>query len=276
MSRLPGFVEWGGPGYGADMRRASGLAGRYRIGSVPYLNALPLTRDLGHPVVLLPPAALAVELHAGHLDAALVSVTEPLLHPGYRIVDGAGIVSHGPVASVFLAHRGPLEGIQTVHVDPATRTSIELLRILLAERGCRPGFRPLDRYADASSLDAVLLIGNPALEFRRSGATHELWDLGGAWAQFTGLPFVYATWVVRDGPEAVPLARSLRAAAETGIAAIPTLVDSRPEFDRALREAYLGGHIRYLIGPVEKSGVLRFAELLAKHGGQRVFPPHFV
>jgi chorismate dehydratase len=258
------------------MRRSSGLAGRYRIGSVPYLNALPLTRDLGHPVVLLPPTALAAELHAGHLDAALVSVTEPLLHPGYRIVDGAGIVSHGPVASVFLAHRGPIEGIRTVHVDPATRTSIELLRILLGERGCRPEFRPLARYADAAGLDAVLLIGNPALEFRRSTAPHELWDLGGAWEQFTGLPFVYATWALRDHPEAASLAEGLRAAAETGIAAIPSLVESRCEFDRELRQAYLGGHIQYRIGPEEKAGLRRFAELLARHGGQAVYPPHFL
>ena len=258
------------------MRRDSGLAGRFRIGSVPYLNALPLTRDLGDGVVLLPPAALAVELHAGKLDAALVSVTEPLLHPGYRIVDGAGIVSHGPVASVFLAHRGPLEEIRTVHVDPATRTSIELLRILLAERGCRPEFRPLAGYADAANVDTVLLIGNPALEFRRSGAPHTLWDLGGAWEQFTGLPFVYAAWVVRDVPEAALLADGLRAAAETGVRAIPSLVESRPEFDRALRQAYLGGHIRYSMGPAEKAGLRRFADLLAKHGGQSVSPPHFV
>lgn len=258
------------------MQRDSGLAGRFRIGSVPYLNALPLTRDLGDRVVQLPPAVLAIELHAGNLDAALVSVTEPLLHPGYRIVDGAGIVSHGAVASVFLAHRGPLEEIRTVHVDPATRTSIELLRILLAERGCRPEFRPLARYADAAGLDAVLLIGNPALEFRRSGAPHTLWDLGGAWEQFTGLPFVYAAWVVREGPEVGLLADGLRAVAESGIAAIPSLVESRPEFDRALRQAYLGGHIRYSMGPEEKAGLRRFADLIAKRGDQPVYPPDFV
>ena len=87
---------------------------------------------------------------------------------------------------------------------------------------------------------------------------------------------MYAAWVVRDSPEVGLLADGLRAAAETGIAAIPSLVESRPEFDRALRQAYLGGHIRYAMGPEEKAGLRRFADLLANHGDQPVYPPDFV
>jgi len=46
----------------------------FRLGSVPYLNAVPLTAGIEHGCVFLPPSRLAAELHAGRLDAALVSV----------------------------------------------------------------------------------------------------------------------------------------------------------------------------------------------------------
>lgn len=243
---------------------------------MPYLNALPLTQGVGAPLVLLPPSALAAELHAGRLDAALVSVTEPLLHEGYRIVDGVGIVSDGPVASVFLAHRVPMDEIRTVFVDGASCTSSVLLRVLLAERGLRPQFQTLDEPSGAATCDAVMLIGNPALEFRRSGAPHALWDLGLAWRELTHLPFVYAVWAVPDRVEAAPLATLLRKAAAAGRAAIPELVATRPEFDQELRRAYLGGHIRYGLGSAEKAGLKRFAELLLKHTGRPAFPPRYV
>ncbi|MCW5556901.1 MAG: menaquinone biosynthesis protein [Verrucomicrobiae bacterium] len=250
---------------------------RRRIGSVPYLNAVPLTHTLGPEVVLLPPSRLAVELHAGRLDAALVSVTEPLRHPGYHIVDGVGIISRGPVASVILAHRRPLEALTRVHADAASCTSVALLRMLLAARGIRPEFVPFHDYASAADREAVLLIGNPALEFRRSGASHDVWDLGAAWWEWTGLPFVFAVWAVRDSAASGELPGLLRAAAAAGCAAIPELVEARTEFDRPLRQAYLGGHIHYDLGAAEKDGLRRFAQLLAEaDGGRAAAVPRFV
>lgn len=270
---LPGSALLWGVQYSHE---SSEGAGGWRIGSVPYLNAVPLTHALGPDVLLLPPSRLAEALHAGHLDAALVSVTEPLQHPGYAIVDGVGILSRGPVASVLLAHRGPLETLTCIRVDPASCTSVALLRMLLAARGLRPEFLPLSDYASAGMHEAVLLIGNPALEFRRSGAPHRLWDLGAAWQEWTGLPFVYAVWAIRESAASVGLPARLRAAAAAGCSAIPELVASRPEFDRPLREAYLGGHIRYDLGGPEKAGLERFAELLSQSTGRPCLPPRYV
>ncbi|HXJ74646.1 MAG TPA: MqnA/MqnD/SBP family protein, partial [Candidatus Dormibacteraeota bacterium] len=59
-----------------------------RVGSVPYLNAVPLTRGLEDQIVLAPPARLAELLRDGKLDAALVSVTEVLFHHDYDVLDG--------------------------------------------------------------------------------------------------------------------------------------------------------------------------------------------
>src|SRR5215207_4451146 len=168
-----------------------------RVGSVPYLNAVPLTRGIEDQIVLAPPAQLARLLRDGKLDAALVSVTEVLLTEGYDILDGIAVASLGEVKSVFLAHRKPLDEIDLVFCDSASLTSVNLLKVLLAERGLRPEMRPLLNYDDAGFHDAVLLIGDPALKFVLAPHDHQIWDLGTAWMEFTNLPFVYAVWALR-------------------------------------------------------------------------------
>ncbi len=246
-----------------------------RIGSVPYLNAVPLTCGLERDCTFLPPSQLAAELHAGRLDAALVSVTEVLLRDGYDVLDGAAIASDGPVASVFLAHREPLEQIGTVHLDPASCTSVNLLRVLLAERGLQPEFLPLPDYVAATRFNNLLLIGNPAIEFRRAPHPHALWDLGEAWRELTGLPFVYAVWALRRGAPPELRARLL-AAKSAGLATLRQIIRERTEYDLEFRSAYLGGNIRYELGNREKAGVARFAELLQTHTGRPVFLPRYV
>ena len=71
-----------------------------QIGSVPYLNAAPLTWGMEAEIVLEPPSQLARRLHGGELSAALISITEVLFNPAYIVLDGFGIVSDGPVYSV--------------------------------------------------------------------------------------------------------------------------------------------------------------------------------
>src|SRR5688572_8840548 len=90
-----------------QQREFQATLGNFRVGSVPYLNAAPLTRGLEDEVILKPPAQLAEMLQRGELDAALVSVTEVLFHDAYDILDGIAVASLGEVKSVFLAHRGP-------------------------------------------------------------------------------------------------------------------------------------------------------------------------
>src|SRR5687767_15965274 len=77
----------------------------YRVGSVPYLNAVPLTRGLEEQIIFVPPSQLAEKLRRDELDAALVSVTEVLFHNRYDVLDGIAVASLGEVKSVFLAHR---------------------------------------------------------------------------------------------------------------------------------------------------------------------------
>ena len=248
----------------------------FRVGSVGYLNAAPLTRGLEDEVIFTTPAKLAEMLRRDDLDAALVSTTEVLFNDRYDVLDGIAIASLGEVLSVFLAHRRPLEAAKEIFCDTASLTSVNLLKVLLAERGLRPEFKPLPDYAVAGEQDFVLLIGNPALDFRRVSHPHEIWDLGAAWFELTQLPFVYAVWALRRGVENVELRRQLAEAKDFGLDTLDHIIRNRTEYDEALRQDYLGWHIHYHLGTDEKRGLAKFIELLRKHNLGPVFAPKFI
>ena len=238
----------------------------FRVGSVKALNTVPLTRGLEDEIVLAPPSQLAAMLRRDELDAALVSVVEPLQNDRYDVLDGIAVASLGEVQSVFLAHKPPLEDVREVYCDTASLTSVKLLQVLLAERGLHPQFKPLERYPDAAEKDSVLLIGDAALEFRRAPHEHSIWDLGAAWYELTRLPFVYAVWALRRGVENNALRRQLRDARDFGMDTLDAIIRNREEFDLQFRKDYLGWHIHYHLGSDEKRGIEYFLMLLEKHG----------
>lgn len=261
----------------ADLQRESNLEsslGRFRVGSVPYLNAAPLTRGLEGEIKFVPPAQLAQLLAKDELDAALVSITEVILNDRYDVLDGMAIASLGEVYSVFLAHKEPLQKIRTIHCTTESRTSVWLLRVLLAERGLNPEFKELA--GPPQQHENVLLIGNPGIEFRRAEHQHQIWDLGAAWYELTKLPFVYAVWALQRKPGLERLRQQLREAKDFGLDTLDYLIDNRSEYDRSFRKDYLGWHIHYHLGSDEKRGIARFVELLQKYSGQAVFTPRYV
>ena len=249
---------------------------KFRIGSVPFLNAAPLTRGLESELIFATPAKLAELLRRDELDAALVSVTEVLLHDRYDILDGVAIASLGDVYSVLLAHQRPLEEAREIFCDPASLASVNLLKVLLAERGLRPEFRPLEHYAAAPEKEFVLLIGDRAIEFQRAPHTHEIFDLGGAWLELTRLPFVYAVWALRRGIENRELRGELKEAKRFGMDTLDTIIETREEFDEDFRRDYFEWHIHFHLGEDEKRAITRFSELLQKYNLGPVFPPKYV
>ena len=249
---------------------------KFRVGSVPYLNAAPLTRDLGVELIFATPSKLAEMLRRDELDAALVSITEVLLNDRYDILDGVAIASLGEVYSVFLAHKKPLEEVKEVFCDTASLTSVNLLKVLLAERGLKPEFKPLESYAAAVEKDFVLLIGDKAIEFQRASQTHEIFDLGAAWLELTRLPFVYAVWALRRGIENRELRFELKAAKNFGLDTLDYIIENREEFDKDFRRDYFEWHIHYHLAEDEKRGIAKFCELLRKHDLGPVFDPKFV
>lgn len=247
----------------------------FKVGSVPYLNAAPLTRGLEEQITFVPPSILAEKLKRDELDAALVSVTEVLLTERYDVLDGIAVASLGEVKSVFLAHQQPLEEVREIYCDGASLAGLHLLKVLLAERGMKAEFKALPDYKEAPKLPNVFMIGDPAIEFLRALPPHSIWDLGAAWYEMTSLPFVYAVWALRRIPNE-PLRRRLREAKNFGLDTLDYIISSRTEFDYAFRKDYLSWHIHYHLGAEERRGIARFIELLNKHGLGPAHQPRFV
>ncbi len=250
--------------------------GGSRVGSVRFLNAVPLTRGLEDQVLYDVPSKLARMLQRDELDAALVSVTEVLFNDRYDVLDGVAIASLGEVQSVLLAHRKPIGEVKEVFCDTASLTSVNLLRVLLAERGLKPEFKPLANYDFAQLPDYALLIGDNALDFALGSHQHEIWDLGSAWFELTKLPFVYAVWALRRGLKNAELRRQLREAKAFGLDTLDHIIRSRTDYTEDFRRDYLSWHIHYHLGADEKRGLAKFIELLRKHGNVPVFEPKFV
>lgn len=233
-----------------------------RIGCVQYLNSRPLICAYDGPVIFDHPSALARMLAAGELDAALVPVFEAVRDPRYLIVDDVAVGCDGPVFSVFLAHRGELRDIRSVALDPASLSSANLLRVLLAEfHDLRPAF--------GTSGEAQLLIGNQAIEFRAAEEGKSDWrflDLGEEWKRCTGLPFVFAAWAVRAGTgNAGAVARAFRGLKDAGVAQIPSLIAQEDFGDAEMRSRYLTEWLRFGIGPRGRKALALYRTLLAKH-----------
>lgn len=248
----------------------------FRIGSVQYLNAVPLTRGIEDKVIFATPARLAELLRRDELDAALVSTAEILLTNRYDILDGVSVSSFGEVYSVLLAHRRPLAELKEIYCHTASLSGLNLLKILLAEQGLKPDFKPLANPRNAAEHDAVLLIGDPAIDFQRASHDHEILDLGLAWFEMTKLPFVFAVWALRRGIENSVLRRQLRDARDFGVDTLDWIIRNRTEYDYDFRKDYFDWNIHYHLATDEKRAITRFAELLDKHGLGPVYEPRYV
>ena len=236
-------------------------AAAFRIGCVGYLNAQPLIHGWPGPVVFDHPSALCAQLAAGELDVALVSAFEYLRDPVYAIVDDEAVAADGAVHSVFLAHRVPLEEIEEIALDPASRTSVNLLRVLLSENGLRP------RFTD-DAVDARLLIGDQAIRFRAGhGEQFCYWDLGAEWKRLTDLSFVFALWLIRpEVPNAAAIAHALRARRDANLHALDQVIAAQTEFSAEFCAFYFGERLRFSFGEREKAGLLHFRALCEKYG----------
>ena len=246
-----------------------------RLGCVKYLNARPLIRGWPGDVEFDHPSALCQRLAKGQLDVALVSSFEFLRNPIYRIVDDISISSDGPVYSVIVAHRGEFSDIEEIELDPASETAVNLLRCLLAELGLTA--RLTDGVLGSTGLPgARLIIGDQAISFRQNHAGEfQFWDLAEQWKKLTGLPFVYALWLIRpEVPDANSIAQRLRGLRDENLADLPAVVadamadlaDNKRAITREFLDRYYHEHLRFGFGAREEQGLQTFADLCAKHG----------
>lgn len=181
------------------VRGRRGLS-KISLGAVSFLNARPLIAGLeSDPRVALRcevPSALPALLVAGAVDAALAPIIDVIRSGGaFRVVSDACIACDGETMTVRVFSQLPPDRLTRLCVDGDSHTSVALARVLWRELYGRDlEIRTIDAHREPlDELPAVLLIGDKVVDPRRGSFAYEV-DLGGAWRQLTGLPFVFAVW----------------------------------------------------------------------------------
>jgi cyclic dehypoxanthinyl futalosine synthase len=241
-----------------------------RIAAVSFLNARPITygfeRGLADDRFELSfqlPSRCAEMVERGDVDLGLIPTASYAAMAGeLRIVPGIAIAGFGAVRTVLLVGEVPWSEMREIALDGASRSSAMLLQLLCRERGLTPRFRevPHDEVMDAArATTGALVIGDAG--FAAGERFPHVVDLGAAWSESTGLPFVYAVWAGRPGAVGPEDVRLLQQSLEDGLAARPAIARAWAEGqggDPAVYERYLHTNIRYRLGAEELSGLAAF------------------
>jgi chorismate dehydratase len=243
-----------------------------RVGSVSYLNAKPLiyglADDPGIEMLLDVPAGLLSALQTEQCDIALLPVIDYQRHEGLKIIPSGGIGCDGPTLTVRIFSPVPIEQIQTLACDIDSHTSVALAQVVLAERwGIRPKLAGFSGPNDAAPDAAILLIGDKVVCGNPPQMDYQL-DLGAAWKEVTGLPFVFAVWTARGETDLADLPQRLEDARRLGLANLETII-ARDAIGRGwpadLARQYLGKNLQYEIGQRQLTALRKFYDLCFKY-----------
>jgi chorismate dehydratase len=182
------------------------MINKLRIGRIPYANLFPIFYTLetefdcsSYEFVEGAPSKLNRMLNNGQVDLSPSSSIEYLRNPSrYKYIDGISLSSRGPVGSIFLFTARPVEQLKesTVYVSSQSETSVALLNIIFKKFYRANCTLKVSDNPEDSGGEAFLLIGDDALRYK-SQKSELIYDLGEIWYKYTGLPFVFALWIVR-------------------------------------------------------------------------------
>lgn len=179
------------------------------IGYIDYLNCYPLYHEMfyikpvgGIQIIPAHPSLLNRMVHDGALILSPISAAYyPFLGESVHILPDLCIASNGPVKSVLLYSKYPIEDIddRTVGLSSASLTSVTMFKILLKKYiGVTPRYAPAPPLPDVAHFDAALTIGNNALG-KSSKAYLYCYDIGELWKKYTGYASVFALVAVHTG-----------------------------------------------------------------------------
>ena len=248
------------------------MSEKVKVVAVSYLNTKPLLYGLlNHPVAeqleleLEIPSICAEKLQSGSIDLGLVPVAIiPELDSPYIISDYC-IGTVGSVQTVAIFSHCPIDEIESIYLDYHSRTSVELARILMREHWkiqpkelpTGPGFE--EKIKDRT---AALIIGDRAMGLE--GQYPYIYDLGEAWQQHTGLPFVFAAWV-SNKPLSPEFIQAFNEAIKKGLEQIPQLIFLIPPPVKGYDlKAYFTNYISYELDEEKKKALSLFLDLYAQ------------
>ncbi|MBM15902.1 MAG: hypothetical protein CMH75_07430 [Nitrospina sp.] len=250
-----------------------------KFGIHDFINAQPIIASLKemHDWVKLDiyigsPAHLADKLNDGGLDFAMIPTIEYLRKAdSLRLFPGVSIASKNKVGTVLLISKYPLSALKTIAVDNRSRTSVALLRLLFKDE-LSPDLKWVECDPDPDKMlqeyDSALLIGDPALGFKKEGAI--IYDLSEEWFQRTGKPFVHAVIAARAEAQIdARIVEIFRVAKQEGLMKIATTARTLAR-QTGLPEItlldYLQNKIRYNLGAEELDGLSLFQSLCVSAG----------
>jgi len=248
------------------------LPQKIRVGAVSYLNTKPLIYGFEQGLMsdsvdlrIDYPSRIADALHHKDIDIGLVPVIMLKTEPGSCIISDYGIACTGEVASVCLFSDVPLEQVDRILLDYQSRTSVALLQLLLEKHW---KLTPELVHAEAgyekmiSGTTAGLVIGDRAFEQRK--ISKYIYDLGQAWFDMTGLPFVFAAWIANEdfSPE---FRSAFNKANEEGLKQIEKVISAAayPHYDL---HKYYASNIQFRLDEEKKKGLALFLELVSSNG----------
>jgi chorismate dehydratase len=194
---------------------------------------------------------------------------------GLRLLTAGGIGCDGPTLTVRIFSATGVGQIHTLACDTDSHTSVALARIVLAERfGIQPKIVDFDfRHDHMQGEDpgpgvARLLIGDKVVCEEPRGLTHQI-DLGQAWKELTGLPFVFAAWMARAGLDLGSLPAELEAAKRSGLHHVDQIIADHAVprgWPAEIARKYLTDYLHFDIGPRQLEAIRLFHELAHRHG----------
>lgn len=264
---------------------------RLRISAISYLNTAPLMWDFDHgdagkdfDIFYSVPSSCASALREGTGDIGIIPAIAYNSIPGLVIIPEVAIAARGPVRSILLISKSPLEKIRTVATDNSSLTSVALTRVLFHKWwGREREFRSLapDLGTMLRECDAALIIGDPALKVDRS--RYQVLDLAEEWRRLSGRPFVFAFWAVREAALAemqsgLDLAATFQASRDHGLEAaaleqIASEWSARLEITQGEVKEYLTSNIHYRLDRECLKGMELFFHYAAECGAVEQLRP---
>ncbi len=243
---------------------------KIRVGAVSYLNTKPLLYGLQHHAVsesieLIEdyPANLARALQDNTLDIGLVPVAVIPSLPKSHIISDYCIGATGPVASVCIFSKVPMEQIQSLYLDYQSKTSVNLAKVLLKnywKKEVKFLEAPTNFIGLIDGTVAAVIIGDRALDKYDSYPFR--YDLAEAWIGYTGKPFVFATWVSNKQLDTDFIA-SFNEANALGLANIDTVIEQLSTDNNSYSlQTYFTKNISYTLDAAKKEGMAQFLSLL--------------
>ncbi len=209
------------------------------------------------------PAVCADKLINDEVDMALIPVAALANLPQHFIVSDYCIGCDGEVKTVCLYSNNPIEDINRIYLDVHSRTSAALTKILMKEYWKKsveysPIYEIENMLVDDDS--AILAIGDKTIGMESK--YRYTYDLGVAWKDMTGLPFVFAAWVANKKMEPEFLKR-FNAALAHGLAHIPELLFILPETNLSFDlKKYFEENISYDLNDKKKEALRLFMSKL--------------